>query len=918
MERDVDKRSAAPRVDFESLTDVGAFSRVINQIAAGDIKRLAAMNSTDVYRANETALEAATIYYEEARSADSEAERTLLSGYAAKSLTVASMLSELTNVFDSHLGAPAEHLGLLVSAWKSQDPIAHRAVLDSMRPKTEPVPAPPRQESPRQVGKIKKGARIVSVPIALATASAILAAQPAAAAEDKTPVRDETAKSTAEATQGVLVSSMTETQRSHASQAGEVPGADPTKQGVPKQAEVVDQRQSLKASPASEEIIASGIALDTPAIQQNVTNTPVPAPSKQPAAVSPVASAERPQEAVPVNKDQTLDATSDTVRPSGVKEVTLPPMPDKAPASARPNAEEKVSVPAHQSERAIPTPPLSATPVDIDAMVRIAADKHVTGDVSGDRVIGDAAEHKAETVGQSQANVSAVLVPTAPAIVQVNLDTLTHEDPQAVTVDVVVPTAPELKVALPNLDELPAAANAIDEAIVATEPAAQRPVELPKPPEKPKTTVSAPAVEVPAPSVGPEIAAAQAVGKINHSDLPQGAKNILPQTTNWNNIGVMIEYLMTKGELTDSQALGVVANSIVESRGVNPGQHQIGGPAFGIVQWEGGRRAAMEQFARSQGKPVDDMYAQLDFLLLELKRDAWNGYAELKQAKTVREATLIFMNKFERPGVPHEDVRINIGNVITDIYNERLHAQQAAAEQVAKAAADAQLAVAKKEREAANPTWHLPVPQGSRQSPQYKGHQGIDYAVNTGTPFFASIGGTVKVLTYDVSNAQFCKNAMANIGTTMAAIKDPIQKEVRITSKLGDDTYEVIYAHMSKIDVQDGQEVEGGQQLGLTGGSGCSTGPHAHFEIRKNGKAISPTEVLNGVDVRTMSGQVVVVAQGAADPGEFEETNELGHVDVHNEEMHEHDADELTTEQQEWWNRLQREELKRRMHMAQQ
>jgi hypothetical protein len=48
------------------------------------------------------------------------------------------------------------------------------------------------------------------------------------------------------------------------------------------------------------------------------------------------------------------------------------------------------------------------------------------------------------------------------------------------------------------------------------------------------------------------------------------------------------------------------------------------------------------------------------------------------------------------------------------------------------------------------------------------------------------------------------------------------------------------YAHMSRLNVGWGQRVNAGDIIGFVGSTGNSTGPHVHYEIRQNGRALIP------------------------------------------------------------------------------
>jgi murein DD-endopeptidase MepM/ murein hydrolase activator NlpD len=56
---------------------------------------------------------------------------------------------------------------------------------------------------------------------------------------------------------------------------------------------------------------------------------------------------------------------------------------------------------------------------------------------------------------------------------------------------------------------------------------------------------------------------------------------------------------------------------------------------------------------------------------------------------------------------------------------------------------------------------------------------------------------------------------------------------------------ETWYGHLSKIDVKEGQRVTVGDMIGKVGSTGRSTGPHLHYEIRKNGQPVNPKQYLS-------------------------------------------------------------------------
>lgn len=98
-------------------------------------------------------------------------------------------------------------------------------------------------------------------------------------------------------------------------------------------------------------------------------------------------------------------------------------------------------------------------------------------------------------------------------------------------------------------------------------------------------------------------------------------------------------------------------------------------------------------------------------------------------------------------------------------------------------------------------------------------HSGIDFKGAVGSPIFAAAEGRV----------------------TFAGRKGGYGNAVEVTHTNGLLTR---YAHLSRIDVRSGQLVAAGATLGGLGSTGRSTGPHLHFEVRINDRAVNPRPFL--------------------------------------------------------------------------
>ncbi len=103
-------------------------------------------------------------------------------------------------------------------------------------------------------------------------------------------------------------------------------------------------------------------------------------------------------------------------------------------------------------------------------------------------------------------------------------------------------------------------------------------------------------------------------------------------------------------------------------------------------------------------------------------------------------------------------------------------------------------------------------------------------------------GGTVNHPGFDLAAATGTEVAAAARGTVVHA--GPAGTYGNLVTLRHDNGFETRYAHLSEVDVKVGDVVEAGAELGKVGSTGYSTGPHLHFEVRRDGQPIDPAPLL--------------------------------------------------------------------------
>jgi len=125
----------------------------------------------------------------------------------------------------------------------------------------------------------------------------------------------------------------------------------------------------------------------------------------------------------------------------------------------------------------------------------------------------------------------------------------------------------------------------------------------------------------------------------------------------------------------------------------------------------------------------------------------------------------------------------------------------------------------------------MPIDSGRLTQGSHSRHIGLDWGIPVGTPIKTTMDGEV---TYAGWNDE-------GYGYLVIVENGP---------------YKTYYAHLSEIPIRVGDFVRHGQVIGLSGNTGNSTGPHLHYEVRRNGVRLDPTPYLTPLQPQA-AGQVL-------------------------------------------------------------
>jgi len=129
-----------------------------------------------------------------------------------------------------------------------------------------------------------------------------------------------------------------------------------------------------------------------------------------------------------------------------------------------------------------------------------------------------------------------------------------------------------------------------------------------------------------------------------------------------------------------------------------------------------------------------------------------------------------------------------------------------------------------------------PVRDGFKTSgfrpPNRPTHNGVDIGADRGTPIYAVADGTV---TFVVNS---CREGVPSCGGGFGNVIYIDHPTLGLLT---------IYAHLQSVEVSSGEQVTRGQRIGTLGSTGRSTGPHLHFEIRRDNMPLDPEDFISPI-----------------------------------------------------------------------
>ncbi|WOZ56243.1 minor head protein [Brochothrix phage BtpYZU03] len=245
---------------------------------------------------------------------------------------------------------------------------------------------------------------------------------------------------------------------------------------------------------------------------------------------------------------------------------------------------------------------------------------------------------------------------------------------------------------------------------------------------------------------------------------------------------------------------------------MNPDTEQVGGPAYGLVQWDGSAYPLVGQPTYNgreyvqrlmKAANITDDYrtiiSQVNLIEWSMKNGQWIGAVEpktvsgFKASTSPRTAARAFLYNFERPATGHPE-REDYAQAWYDKFKDLKQPGGKYGMPV-------------------GPGYQITSWFGNRDNPTDPGnletHKGMDFSDKVGSPIFAAESGEVIASLPTASSGGFGEY---------------------IVIKHADGNF-TGYAHMTMRMASQGAKVSKGQQIGTMGSTGESTGSHLHFSV---------------------------------------------------------------------------------------